>query len=386
MHPSYVRKYNASRIFHALRSNPGATKRELSELSGCDKSTTSLILRSFEEIGLAVTEAAQSGARRGRPSVAYRLSTVNGLLIGVHLEFEQMVIVAAGIDGQPIGKFEQPLPAEPAALGKDLRRGIQALCTDLGRDLAEIRAIGFTLPGLVGAAGGLAQSPNLDWNEIDVAAMLREEIGAPVHVDNDTNASALAEYLFGACGDISDFVVIDGGLGLGGGLFIDGRPYRGASGFGGELGHIKVVPDGKICGCGAQGCLSAYLAAPPLLAAAQRHIRIRTIDELVRAAADGNEPILELLDDSGRYLGRALADIVNIFNPSAIVLGGIVGRIWPYAERTARRELGKLAMRASLNDAEILLSQLGADGIPVSSIALALDGFTSLDTQETSPW
>ncbi|SOC10407.1 MarR family transcriptional regulator [Rhodobacter sp. JA431] len=386
MHPSYVRQYNATRIFHALRANPGITKRGLTDLTGCDKSTVSAILRAFEDIGFVESDAAQETGKRGRPSANYRLSADNGLLIGVHLEFEQMAIVAASIDGTPIRKWSQPLPTDPAALATDLRHAIGALCHEISRSQDEIRAIGITLPGLVESSGGLAHAPSLDWYETDIGNLLRDQIGAPVYIDNDTNAAAMAEYLFGQCGQLTDFVMIDGGLGLGGGIFLDGRPYRGASGFGGELGHIKVVPDGRICGCGAQGCLSAYIAAPALLAAAQRSLRVRNVEELIRAAKDGAPPILDLFEDSGRHLGRALSDIVNIFNPSAIVLGGIVGRIWPYAEITARKELAKLAMRAPLQNTQILVSDISAAETPVGAVALALEGFTSLDGQKPGPW
>ena len=386
MHPSFVRQYHASRLFHALLAQPGLTMRRLGDVTGCDRSTVSVILKRFEGIGLVERVAGETSGKRGRPSEIFRISKSSGLLIGVHLEFEVMVIVVAGLDGERFGRLELPLPSRPADFAGDLRQGIMTICEAHGRSVNEVRGVGISLPGLVGPSGGLAQSSNLSWYEVAVPDMLRSAIGAPVYVDNDTNAATLAESLFGACSHLSEFVMIAGGLGLGGGIFVDGSLYRGSGGYGGEFGHIKVVRDGRTCGCGASGCLSAYVAAPALIARARQAASVQSVDEIIALADAGHDEVRRVLAEAGRFLGLAMADLINIFNPPAIVLGGIVARIWPYAEAEARHAMRENAMQSAHAMVDVIVSTLSLQPMPAGGVALALEGFTSLDGQEPSPW
>lgn len=386
MHPSYLRQFHASQIFHALRAQPGISQKELSDLTGCDKSTVSLIIKRFEEIGLVERVTGTPDGRRGRPSEMLRISELSGLLMGVHLEFECLRFVAANVDGRPFASKDAPLPVDPADLADRVRAGLVDFCQEIGRDLKEIRAVGLTLPGLVGSAGGLAESSNLSWNKVAVPDLLKTKIGAPVYVDNDTNAATIAEYLFGECAHLSDFIMLDGGRGIGGGVFIDGRLYRGKNGFGGELGHIKVVKDGRICGCGAPGCLSAYLSAPALVSRARRITSVSSLSDILSAAEAGNQDVRYILNEAGQFLGIAMSTLINIFNPPAIALGGIIAQMWPYLEASTRRSIGQNAMRAPLEQAEIIVSKISNGDVPWGGVALALEGFSSLNPAEPMPW
>lgn len=378
MHPSYLRQFHASQIFHALRAHPGIAQRELAELSGCDKSTVSLILKRFEEMGLVERFAGETTGKRGRTPELLRISQLSGLLIGVHLEFETMRIVAAGIDGTRIAMQSYPLPKSPDYLADAVRTGITALCGSIDRDVSEIRSVGVTLPGLVATGGSLAQSSNLKWYSVKVPELLSHVTDAPVYVDNDTNAATMAEYLFGACGHLSDFLMVDSGIGLGGGIFLDGRLFRGKSGFSGELGHIKVVKDGRICGCGSCGCLSAYLSEPAIVQRAARILPVSNLAELFALAEKKDRDALNIFYEAGGFLGIALSNLINIFNPPAIVLGGLLARMWPYIEASTHRSLQDNAMRAPLADFEIITSDLSLEPMSAGGVALALEGFTAL--------
>lgn len=386
MHPSYLRQFHASQIFHALRAQPGISQKELSDLTGCDKSTVSIVIKRFEEIGLVERVTGLPDGRRGRPSEMIRISELSGLLMGVHLEFECLRFVAANVDGRPFASKDAPLPARPEDLPNCAREGLLDLCKDIGRELSEIRAVGMTLPGLVGSGGGLAESSNLRWNKVAVPDLLKTKIGVPVYVDNDTNAATLAEYLFGECSHLSDFIMLDGGRGLGGGVFIDGRLYRGSHGFGGELGHIKVVKDGRICGCGAPGCLSAYISAPALVARARRFSNVNSLGDILNEAAAGNQDVRYILEEAGQFLGIAMATLINIFNPPAIALGGIIAQMWPYIEASTRRSIQQNALRASSEQVELLISKISNGTVPWGGVALALEGFSSLNPAEPMPW
>ena len=265
MHPSYVRQLHASQIFHALRVWPGISQRELCAMTGCDKSTVSVIIKRFEELELVERFQGQSEGQRGRPLEKLRLSEHQGLLVGVHLELGVLRTVASTIGGKPIDRSDAPLPTHPADLAASVQQSIpDALRQDRPFSRGDPRR--RRLPSRPCSLGRTACAfPQLHWTDVPVQDLLRESVSAPIYVDNDTNAAALAEHMFGACTQLDDFVMLQGGSGIGGGIFLNGRVYRGKDGYAAELGHIKVVKDGRMCSCGAMGCLSAYVSTNQLV-------------------------------------------------------------------------------------------------------------------------
>ena len=387
MHPSYVRQLHASQIFHALRVRPGISQRELCEMTGCDKSTVSVIIKRFEDLELVERFQGQSAGHRGRPLERLRLSEHQGLLLGVHLELGVLRIVVSTIGGKPIDRIDAPLPTHPDELAGAVRRSIVTLCAKIGRSPEEIRGVGVCLPGLVRSGGRLAHSPQLHWTDVPVTELLKESVDAPIYVDNDTNAAALAEHMFGACTELDDFVMLQGGSGIGGGLFLNGRVYRGNNGYAAELGHIKVVKDGRICSCGSMGCLSAYLSTNQLVERlAPLDATIHSVDDLRFKAEAGDVNVLDVLEEAGEFLGVAMSDIVNSFNPPAIVLAGTLAVLEPYLRHGLRRSLRQNTMPVTLEPVEIIVSSLSIDPILRAGVALALEGFTSLDKPEATPW
>ncbi|MEE3651917.1 MULTISPECIES: ROK family transcriptional regulator [unclassified Brenneria] len=383
MNPTYLRQFHASQVFHALRAHPNISQRELCALTGCDKSTVSVIIKRFEAVGLIERTQGQPQGTRGRPQECLRISMNSGFLLGVHLEFEQLMLVLATLDGQPLDSWQGPLPAVPEELRPQLAEGVSVMMRRQQRPASEIRSVGVCLPGLVGMGGGLIYSPNLGWRDVDVVALLASHLPAPVQADNDTNAATLAEHLFGDCAGIDDFLLIEGGAGIGGGLFMDGRVYRGKNGFAGELGHQKVIANGHPCSCGAMGCLAAYVSQGGLLTRAAHCVPgIASLEDLQEAAAAGNRGILGLLDESGGYVGLVLSNLINAMNPPAVVLSGTLARLWPWLEAGVRRSLSENALPAPLAQVDIVISRLSAAPVPLGGVALALEGFTSLDAPD----
>ena len=161
-------------------------------------------------------------------------------------------------------------------------------------------------------------APNLGWHGIPVADELETRLGLPVLVENESNLAALAEHWTGAAVGIDDFVCVFGEVGVGGGVVLDGRLFRGAHGFGGEFGHVSVDPEGRRCACGSRGCVET-LVGQESIAARGGHLdggrRTRSLtDELVRRAEDGSEEVVAALDDAGRWLGVALASTFNLLD------------------------------------------------------------------------
>ena len=211
--------------------------------------------------------------------------------------------------------------------------------------LDKVLGVGVGVPALTDLDGRLVFGPNLRWRDVNLRELLANELGVPVYVDNDTKAAALAETLFGSCRGVNDFLFVIAHSGLGGGLYLGGKLHRGWRGFAGELGHTKVVPGGRPCGCGGRGCLEAYASEPNILARlAEAGAACADLEEAASRAAAGDGAVCAVIEETGELLGRVLTDAVNLLNLERIVLGGRIAVLSRALVPTVRR--GARARRA----------------------------------------
>jgi glucokinase len=204
--------------------------------------------------------------------------------------------------------------------------GLDAIVEEIraGHDVA---AIGFGIPSRISQeTGRVVASVNIPLAGVDFRDRMRERHGLPVGIDNDANAATIGEWHGGAAKGAKHVVMLTLGTGVGGGLILDGRPYRGATGSGGELGHIVIGFDGPPCGCGGHGHLESYAAGRVADKAARKLYGDESDGrELVSKAHDGEREAVEALAEIGRRLGAGIASFVNVFEPELIVIGGGFG-------------------------------------------------------------
>lgn len=380
MDRSYLRRYHANAIFHRIRLIPLISQREIIEQTGFDKSVVSSIVSNFTEMGLIERQSKPDANRRGRPSEGLLISPASGLLVGVEIEADAMGFVVCSLDGSILTSKIEPFDGNLSGIPQFLKRGVAAVVEASGSS-APVLGLGVSLPGLVNSDGTLVHVPVLGWRDVDILAHLQSVTDAPVFVGNDGKAAAMAERMFGACTDIEDFIYLFSGSGVGGALFLDGKIYGGADGLAGELGHIKVVPQGRFCSCGASGCLSAYLSEPALLHEIERLGGKAPADFscILEGAEGGDEIILNVLDHAGEVLGSAVSSLINVFNPPVVLLGGNLSRAKAYLGASMQRALIRLAHPAMYSRSTVQFSKI-SEGMPLlGGVAIALDGVTSLD-------
>lgn len=247
--------------------------------------------------------------------------------------------IAGGVvapDGSIIARHELPTESgEPQAIVAAIMKVVREL-----RAVAPAAAaVGLGAAGLVDSSRGVVLgAPNIAYRNLPLRDLVRERGGLPVVVDNDANVAALGEAVYGAGAGAGDQLMITVGTGIGGGIIIDGRIYRGGGGIGAELGHIVVNPGGPRCGCGNDGCLEAYASGTALGRTAIERIESHAGSEVLelaggdarsitgavvgQAAVKGDEFALSLVREAAWWLGVGLASFVNIFDPERIVLGG----------------------------------------------------------------
>ena len=237
--------------------------------------------------------------------------------------------------GQELG--HATIPARPGRrspedLVAQIENLVDAATAAAGIDRTGLAAVGLGLAGLIDHPGGIAVwSPTLAVRNVPLKTALESRLGLPVHVDNDVNLLGLAELWFGAGRETSDFVVVTIEQGVGMGLVLGNRLYRGARGMGMELGHTKVQLDGALCRCGRRGCLEAYVADYALVreAATAMDLTSRSLqsppsmlDALFREAKAGNAAALTIFQRAGRYLSVGLSNVAQLFDPELIILSG----------------------------------------------------------------
>jgi predicted NBD/HSP70 family sugar kinase len=369
---AWVRRVNAVLLMQALRRHPGSSQRELAVLTGLDKATVSAVTSQLVEAGLVARSNANANVRRlGRPAVALAIPRSAGFVLGVRLEPDRIEVVAADLGGQIIDRESRPGSKAPREAMRSLEQAVARLSQRLAP--VPLKAVGIGIPALIDRSGHLIFGPNLGWRGVPLSDIAAALLPAPVLIDNDTNAAAIAEREFGSCIGVDDFIYMSGHSGVGGAIFAGGRLYRGAEGLAGEFGHIRIVPGGRVCACGGQGCLEAYASVPGLIESlAERGSPAADIAEVAMRAEAGDPQVLALLVETGDMIGRALAGSVNALNPSHLVLGGNVAVVAPWMLTALRNALARAAMEQLAARLNIELSPLGADAVPMGGVALAL--------------
>jgi predicted NBD/HSP70 family sugar kinase len=385
-HPSVLRRANSIEVFHAIRLSPGLSQRDIGERTGIDKSTISTIINQFDALGLLHRVVDEARRGRGRPSEGFGLNIEAGVLIGIDIVPERLVVTSSGLDGIPRQATEHP-PASEAEIAVAVAAALRAHLQETRLTLKDVRSIGACIPGLVDRAGKLISSSNLKWGTVDLPRILAAEIGQPVWVDNDTRGAGLAEKLFGCCIDVDDFVYIDSHSGVGGALYLEGGIYAGSGGIGGEIGHTKIVPHGRMCQCGKSGCLSAYISGPALRASfAGAGLETRSFKEMKALADDSVPAALGVLNEAGEMFGLALANFVNLLNPPNIVIGGGLAVLAPHLMTQLLATLDRQAMPEPLAMCSILVSELSLHPHSFGPLAVALQGLSQLNADGAFPW
>jgi predicted NBD/HSP70 family sugar kinase len=368
-----IRRINTAHVFHIVRVDPVISQRQISNVSGIDPATVSIIVATLEQNGIVRREAGTRTGKAGRPTSALFINADSGVLVGISVESDLLHIVLTAPDGTRRGALfiEGSLDID-MALGA-ARRGLNTLLKRENVKRSELFGIGVGLPGMMSLEGRLLLAPNLGWRDIDIAAAFTKALGAPVRVENDTKVAALAEHLFGGSQEVSDFIYMTGRSGIGGGLYLMGELYRGPHGLAGEIGHMKLMPHGRLCGCGAAGCFEAYVSEHAIVTRLAEHGRRFASTEDIRAAAlAGDRTVLDVLAESGTYLGLGLANLANILSPRRFVLGGCLATLAPFLLPSARISYETNALAVIRRNIEIVISPLAEFAVPMGGVALAM--------------
>jgi len=309
---------------------------------------------------------------------------VSLVVIGVDLGGTNLRTALVDKNGDVFDKVKAPTRAADghAKVVQKLIENIKAQQDRALRNGKKIAGVGVGAPGVIRAdTGVVVTSPNFpDWNNLPLKKELEAALGLPVTIENDANAAALGEQWRGAGRGITSMILLTLGTGVGGGIVLDGRIWPGADGMAGEIGHMTIIPDGRRCGCGNTGCLEMYASSRGIVMTYQERSsrsKVVTSEEIYQAARDGDVLAGDVMKGMGRLLGIGIANLINIFNPEMIVIGGGVKDAWPFFIEATRAEIKKRAFEYPAARTQIVTSVLGDDAGMIGAAALA---FQKLNT------
>ena len=387
-----VRKLNTSHILECLRMRGPLSRAGLSAATGLNRSTVSSVINDLlqeqyvREIGLAPSE-------RGRPGMLLELSPDGGFAVGVEIGVDYICVAATDFLAQTL--WLQRVPSHPqdlqAVIVERTASLIQAaLGAGQAKDLRPL-GIGLGVPGLVDTRqGSLAFAPNLGWYDVPLRGIFTERFNLPVFVENEANAAALGEYYFGVARDVGSLIYLSAGVGLGGGIILNGKLFRGSGGYAGEIGHMTVDPDGELCGCGKRGCWETVVGPQAIVRRVERLIaesgtpsRMRSLVDgdlgsmdvsiVVQAAEDGDPVAKAALQAVGVQLGIGIANLVNAFNPEMVVLGGALSLASVFLLPAIDAAMRRHALALARQGVQVVTAAHGADACVLGAVALVLD-------------
>ena len=371
---SRLREANTEQIIEVLRLHGPMTQAEIARSTGLSPATVSNLIGDLRHRRIVRTDPSGPPNRR---AVDLTLDPGAGVVVGV--DFGKRHCRLAVSDVADVILAEERHTIEPGHRvdegARDTAADVERLLAESGRERAEVLAVAVGVPGPIDPATGRLGSPGIlpGWADVHIAGAFQAALGVPVVVDNDANLGALGEMHWGAGRGFCDFTYLKVTTGIGAGLVLDGRLYRGAAGTAGEIGHTTIDENGPVCMCGNRGCLELYAATPALLELLRgRAESAMTVRDLLELSAAGDPGCRRVLEDAGRHIGVALANLCNLISPQRIIVGGELVGAGNALLQPMREAMARGAVPAAGQRAEIVPGELGDRASVLGAVALAL--------------
>jgi len=377
-----------------IRFTPGGISRvEIARQIGLTRAAVTTIVKDLLESGV-IREAERIQSQNGRPPIVLEINPTLGYVIGIDFGATHLTLLLADLSTRILDEMDTEFNIQdgPNAGIAEADRLVQELLSKAGLRLDDILAIGMGVPGPIASEAGMVIAPPImpGWDQFPIRNTLEKLWSVPVSLNNDAELGALGEWAAGAGRGETNLAYIKVGTGIGAGLLLDGHIYRGVTGSAGEIGHLTIDENGPLCTCGNHGCLEAIAGGHAIAIQAQEVVRrgrrtqmadVQPIENLnarnvASAASCGDLPAQQILANAGTHIGIAIAGLINLFNPSMIVVGGGVARTGDLLLEPMRKAAHTRSMPASARVVRITTAMLGkrssAMGAVIQALTIAL--------------
>ncbi|MBI5298307.1 MAG: ROK family transcriptional regulator [Chloroflexi bacterium] len=394
-----MREMNLSLVLRRIHNEAPLSRAQIAVETGLNKSTVSSLVEELMALDL-IRETGQNSVGAGRPATLLEINRHVGGILGIELGVDFVAVALTDFLGKILWRKNASAdPAYEKTLNQLFHLTQEAI--NASREMSlPLLGLGLATPGTVDLNEGmLIFAPNLHWHNVPLRKVFAERTGLKVFVENDANAAAVAEHLFGIARQSTDYIFVFAGVGIGGGFFLNGELYRGKNGYAGEIGHspIMVEPIQAPCHCGNRGCWETYANQYSIIQRVQARLDVKRSSiipalmaeqnaplslPLIKQAADaGDVEALGSFSEAGSALGQGLSTIINFLNPEKIILGGPLTIAAPHmlpsiSSAVTRHCLPEIGKKVSVE-----LSQFGPDASLIGAVALVVDDIMSHPTQ-----
>ncbi len=384
----FLRQQNLSGIMHHLYENAPISRADLAKLTGLNKTTVSSLISELIKNQFVTEIGAGMPNKIGRRSVLLDINPERGCFVSSEIGVDYISVICTNFAAEIIWKKKDEI-LDNTKKDEIIKQAIELLrsAVTYGADNhLPLLGIALGVPGLVDwRSGTVLFAPNLGWANVPLGDILRQAFKTQICVENEATLAALGEQYFGAAEGYNDVLYVSAGVGLGGGMVMNGSPYNGSSGFAGEFGHMTMKANGELCKCGNRGCWETQVSQAALFRYVEHAIESNTSTllnkfgshnkehltvEAVVEAAKANDPVaLNALKQVGRDLGIGIASLVNALNPDLVVFGGILSLAGDYLIPEVLNEIRNRALHWNEETAKLVIARFGADAAVMGGVA-----------------
>ncbi len=380
----------ADAVLRLIWEQKRISRADIARRADLSRSTVSEIVAEHLASGL-VSEAGIGASRGGRRPIVLEFRDDACVILGVDLGASHISVVLTDLRGRVLAweRREHPVRTDPEGTTPLVLAMCEASLSSVPRARQRLVGIGVAVPSPVDPRHPerLSTLAMPNWGGAHHLDELKRQFDAPVFVDNDANLGALAEYWWGAARGLADFAYIKIATGIGSGHFVGGRIYRGSNGFAGEIGHLAIDPRGELCVCGNRGCLVTLVGGHALT----RRVRELSLEfpssllantdptfTAIEEAALANDPVaVQVVREAAEYLGIAISGMLNLLNPSAVILGGGLSRVGERLLQPLRETVRSRTFVSVLASSDLMVSALGPRAVAIGAATLVLDAALS---------
>jgi predicted NBD/HSP70 family sugar kinase len=372
-----MRELNERIVLNLIRQQGPISRAELARRRNLSRSTISSIINTLITTNL-VHETGMGDSQGGRRPIMLAFNYQSSYVIGVELATTTVTVLltdlAATVQRRAQRAFD--IAAGPDVCLPQIVELIAAVVREAGVPVEKLLGVGVGVPGPLAYATGRPVAPPVmpGWHNAPLRRWLERALHLPIFVENDANLGALAEHRWGAAQGWHNLAYVYlGSAGIGAGLILDGRLYRGDIGSAGEIGHLIIDEDGPLCPCGSFGCLEAVAGTPALRAQARAlGLHADTICAIVALAQQGDPQAIALIRAAGEQLGIAIASLLNMINPGCVVLGGDLTAAGALLLEPLQAMLRRCGLTAAVDHVAIGLGTLGDDVVAIGAVSLVV--------------
>ena len=385
-----VKSFNKHAALDLIRfSGAGMSRTELADRMGLTRAAVSLIVDSLLE-SKVVLEAESRSVPSGRPPIVLEINPGRGLVGAIDMGATHVSIAVADFASRIHQEIEIPFDIKdgPEICLDKANSSLRKMLGSQGLSTQDLSAIGMGVPGPVITEAGMVVAPPImpGWDRYPIRASMEKIWNLPVTLNNDAELGALGEWAYGAGRGERNIAYIKVGSGVGAGLILNQQIYGGTMGAAGEIGHLTIDANGPLCNCGNHGCLEAFAGGHAIAKQGQQLARSGkrtlladlpeekiTALEVAEAARRGDLPAQEILARAGTYIGIAIAGLINLFNPSVVIIGGGVSQVGDILTVSIRQAVRDRAMRASEQSVRITTGMLGRRSVLIGATVQAVN-------------